>query len=88
MITAEKSGELIQKFGKNPKDSGSVSVQVAVLTERINNLSGHFTANSKDHSGKRGLMRMIGKRRALLKYLGEKDAAGYQKLIGELGIRK
>lgn len=88
MITAEKSAELIQKFGKTPKDSGSISVQVAVLTERIQNLSPHFEKNSKDHSGKRGLMRMIGKRRALLKYLGAKDAAGYQKLIADLGIRK
>jgi small subunit ribosomal protein S15 len=88
MITAEKSLELAKKFGGNDKNSGSVEVQVAVLTERIKNLTPHFEKNKKDHSGMRGLMKMIGKRRSLLKYLGRTDDARYTKLIGELGLRK
>ncbi len=88
MATAERNAELTKKFGKNAQDSGAPAVQIAVLTERINELSSHFEKHSKDHSSKRGLMKMIGKRRALLKYLGERDAAGYQKVIAELGIRK
>jgi len=82
------NAELAKKFGKNEKDSGSVAVQIAVLTERINHLSGHFEKNSKDHSGKRGLMKMIGKRRSLLKYLGLRSETEYQKVITELGLRK
>jgi small subunit ribosomal protein S15 len=88
MITAEKSLELAKKFGGNDKNSGSVEVQVAVLTERIKNLTPHFEKNKKDHSGMRGLMKMIGKRRSLLKYLGRTDDTRYTKLIGELGLRK
>lgn len=88
MITAEKSLELAKKFGGNDKNSGSVEVQVAVLTERIKNLTPHFEKNKKDHSGMRGLMKMIGKRRSLLKYLGKTDEARYAKLIAELGLRK
>jgi small subunit ribosomal protein S15 len=88
MVTTETTSGLVQKFGKNAKDSGSIGVQVAILTERIKDLTAHFEKNKKDHSGMRGLMRMIGKRRALLKYLSSKDEAGYQKLIGDLGIRK
>ena len=88
MITADKSSELIKKFGGNAKNSGSVEVQVAVLTERIKNLTPHFEKNKKDHSGMRGLMKMIGLRRSLLKYLSQKDEKRYTKLINELGIRK
>jgi small subunit ribosomal protein S15 len=88
MITAEKSLELAKKFGGSDKNSGSVEVQVAVLTERIKNLTPHFEKNKKDHSGMRGLMKMIGKRRSLLKYLGKTDDARYTKLISELGLRK
>ncbi|MFP5490814.1 MAG: 30S ribosomal protein S15 [Bacteriovoracia bacterium] len=88
MATAAKNAELISKFGKSSNDSGSTAVQIAVLTERINELSSHFTAHSKDHSGKRGLMKMIGKRRTLLKYLGKRSETEYQKVITELGLRK
>ena len=88
MATAQKNAELIQKFGKNSKDSGSTAVQIAVLTERINELTPHFAVHSKDHSGKRGLLKMIGLRRTLLKYLGAKSETEYQKVITELGLRK
>lgn len=88
MITAEKSAELTKKFGGNAKNSGAVEVQVAILTERIKNLTPHFEKNKKDHSGMRGLMKMIGQRRSLLKYLSAKDEASYNKLIKELDLRK
>lgn len=88
MITVEKSKELAAKFGGAEKNSGSVEVQVAILTERIKNLTPHFAANKKDHSGMRGLMKMIGQRRSLLKYLSAKDEARYNKLIKELDLRK
>ena len=88
MITVEKSKELSKKFGGAEKNSGSVEVQVAILTERIKNLTPHFEKNKKDHSGMRGLMKMIGQRRSLLKYLSAKDEARYSKLIKELDLRK
>jgi small subunit ribosomal protein S15 len=88
MITTEKTAELTAKFGGSAKNSGAVEVQVAILTERIKNLTSHFEKNKKDHSGMRGLMKMIGQRRSLLKYLNTKDEARYNKLIAELGLRK
>ena len=88
MITAEKSLELSKKFGGNEKNSGSTEVQVAILTERIKNLTPHFEKNKKDHAGMRGLMKMIGLRRSLLKYLSKADEARYTKLIKTLELRK
>jgi len=88
MITLEKTAELVKKFGGSEKNSGSVEVQVAILTERIKNLSTHFEKNKKDHSSMRGLMKLIGRRRSLLKYLNKNDTERYTKLIGELGLRK
>jgi small subunit ribosomal protein S15 len=88
MITTERSAELTKKFGGSDKNTGSVEVQVAILTERIKNLTPHFEKNKKDHSGMRGLMRLIGKRRSLLKHLSSQDESRYTKLIQELGIRK
>ena len=88
MITVEKSKELATKFGGSEKNSGSVETQVAILTERIKNLTPHFEKNKKDHSGMRGLMKMIGKRRSLLKYLSASNQERYGKLIQELGLRK
>lgn len=88
MITTQRSAELTKKFGGTEKNSGSVEVQVAILTERIKNLTSHFEKNKKDHSGMRGLMKMIGQRRSLLKYLSNKDEARYNKLIKELDLRK
>jgi small subunit ribosomal protein S15 len=88
MITTQRSAELSKKFGGSEKNSGTVEVQVAILTERIKNLTPHFEKNKKDHSGMRGLMKMIGQRRSLLKYLNAKDEARYNKLIKELDLRK
>ena len=88
MLTKEKSQEIATKFGGKAANTGSIEVQVALITENIKTLSSHFEKNKKDHSGMRGLMKMIGQRRSLLKYLSQKDEARYTKLITELGIRK
>ena len=88
MITHEKTVELVQKFGGSNANTGSTEVQVAILTERIKNLSTHLAANKKDHSSMRGLMKLIGQRRSLLKYLNKNDSARYAKLIAEIGLRK
>lgn len=88
MTTLVPSAELAEKFGKNAKDTGNVSVQIALITQRINYLSPHFLTHKKDHAGKRGLMKLIGKRKGLLRYLQNGDEAAYQKLIKELGLRK
>lgn len=88
MLTTERAVELTKKFGGNEKNTGSIEVQVALLTERIKNLGPHFEKNKKDHSGMRGLMKLIGQRRSLLKHLARTDEARYTKLLGELGLRK
>lgn len=88
MITKEKTAEITKKFGGKENNSGSVEVQVAILTERIKNLTPHFEKNKQDHSGMRGLMKMIGKRRSLLKYLSSTDESRYQKIISDLELRK
>jgi small subunit ribosomal protein S15 len=87
-ITNEQKLELIKKYGKNAKDSGTAEVQIAILTKRINDLTDHFTAHSKDHHSRRGLMMMVGKRRRLLDYLASKDIERYRNIIKELNIRK
>lgn len=88
MISSEKKAELVKKFGGSEKDSGKVEVQVAILTERINQLNQeHFNHNPKDHASKRGLLKMVGKRRNLLKYLKSKDINRYRDCIQALGIR-
>ncbi len=78
---------VIRKFQREEKDTGSVPVQVAVLTERINDLTDHFRAHKKDHHGRRGLLAMVSKRRSLLAYLKRIDLTGYRKLIEALGLR-
>ena len=88
MLTKETTAEVVKKFGAKTTNTGSVEVQVALLTEKIKALAPHFEKNKKDHSGMRGLMKMIGQRRSLLKHLSSKDEARYTKLIAELGIRK
>ncbi|MCB9895060.1 MAG: 30S ribosomal protein S15 [Planctomycetes bacterium] len=88
MITKEKRASLAKEYGSNEKDTGSVEVQVALLTEEINNLTVHLKIHKKDHNSRRGLLRMVGKRNALLKYLGNNDEQRYRDLIGKLGIRK
>lgn len=87
-ITNEQKQEVIKKFGKNEKNTGSTEVQVALLTQRINHLTEHFKIHKKDFAGQRGLLRMVGKRRNLLAYLRENDLDGYRALIAELGLRK
>jgi len=87
-LSKEKKLELIKKFGKSDKDSGTAEVQIALLTERINNLTAHFEGHNKDHASRRGLMQMVGKRRRLLDYLAGKDIERYRAIIKELNIRK
>jgi small subunit ribosomal protein S15 len=87
-ITAEKKSELIKKFATKEGDTGSPEVQVAILTERINNLTEHFKTNKKDNHSRRGLLTMVATRRKLLDYVRGKDEARYAKLISELGIRR
>jgi small subunit ribosomal protein S15 len=88
MITKEKTAELIKTFGKNPKDTGSPEVKVAIITERINNLSSHFEGHKHDYSSKRGLMKLIGQRKQYLSYLSKTDEKRYTDLIAKLGLRK
>lgn len=88
MITKEKKQEIISSYGRKEGDTGSPEVQVAVLTERINELTEHLKANPKDHHSRRGLLKMVGKRRGLLEYLKKRDIEGYRALIAKLGIRK
>ena len=87
-ITAERKTEVIQKFAGGDKDTGSPEVQVAILTERIQNLTEHLKTHAKDFHSRRGLLVMVGKRRRLLDYVKKKDEARYKTLIGELGIRR
>lgn len=87
-VTAEKKTRLIKDYAVTKGDTGSPEVQVALLTERINNLTEHFQTHSKDVHSRRGLLRMVSRRRRLLDYLKSKDEARYTKLITALGIRK
>ncbi len=88
MVTKEQKQELIVKFGGNEANTGAAEVQIALLTARINDLQGHFKANPKDHASNRGLLKMVGQRRRLLKYVRNNDIEKYRKLIAELGLRK
>jgi len=87
-VTQERKGEVIGQFKTHATDTGSPEVQIALLTERINGLNDHFKAHFKDHSSRRGLLKLVGQRRRLLDYIKRLDIARYRKLIGELGIRK
>ena len=88
MITKEKKTEVIEKFARKEGDTGSPEVQIAILTERIRELNEHFNQNPKDHHSRRGLLKMVGRRRSLLAYLKKKDIEAYRKLIADLGLRK
>jgi small subunit ribosomal protein S15 len=83
-----KKAEVIAKFQRAPKDTGSPEVQVALLTTRINELTAHFKAHMKDHHSRRGLLKMVSRRRRLLDYLKRKDVDAYKKTIDTLGLRK
>jgi small subunit ribosomal protein S15 len=87
-ITKEKKSELIETFKKHDGDTGSPEVQIAILTERISNLTEHFKINKQDHHSRRGLLKLVGQRRRLLDYLKQKDITRYRDIIGKLGIRK
>ena len=87
-LSKERKAELVKKFGKNEKDTGSVQVQVALLTEQIQALTAHLMKNHKDTASKLGLMILVGQRRSLLDYLVRTDREAYLKLIVELGLRK
>ncbi len=84
----QKKQEIIGKFKQSENDTGSVQVQVALLTERINHLTEHLKVNKKDNHSRRGLLIMVGKRRAFLQYLKDRDIEAYRKLIKELNIRE
>ncbi len=88
MISKEKKAEIIKTYGRKEGDTGSPEVQIAILTERINELTEHLKENKKDHHSRRGLLKMVGKRRGLLDYLKKNDLEGYRDLIAKLGIRK
>ena len=87
-ITTEKKKEVIKKFAKEKGDTGSPQVQIAILTERINNLTGHFKDHKKDVHFRRGLLKMVNRRRRLLDYLKAKEEEEYKKIVKELGLRK
>jgi small subunit ribosomal protein S15 len=87
-LTKDRKQELIGKFGREPGDTGSAEVQVALLTERINHLTEHLRTHGKDHHSRRGLLMMVGKRRRLLRYLESADLERYRKVVADLGLRR
>jgi small subunit ribosomal protein S15 len=87
-LTSERKQELVSKFGKGETDTGSAEVQIAMLTERINDLTEHLRAHKKDHHSRRGLLMLVGRRRRFLNYLERNNLEGYRALIKELGLRK
>jgi len=87
-LTVERKTEIIDTFKTHPVDTGSPEVQIAILSEKISYLTEHFKTHAKDHHSRRGLLRMVGKRRRLLDYLKDKDVMRYKTVIEKLGIRK
>ena len=87
-ITAEQKQKIVTDYKIHAKDTGSPEVQIALLTERINHLRQHFDAHKKDHSSRRGLLKLVSRRNQLLKYLTREDRTRYQQIIGRLGLRK
>jgi small subunit ribosomal protein S15 len=87
-ISAERKSALITEYAQNPTDTGSPEVQIAILTERITNLTGHFKGHVKDNHSRRGLLMMVNRRRRLLDYLKAVEMERYTTIIGKLGIRK
>lgn len=88
MITKEEKQELVDKYGKDGQDTGAPEVQIAIFSKRINELTEHLQQHPKDHSTRRGLLKLVGKRRRLLNYLIDSDIERYRSIIRELGIRK
>jgi small subunit ribosomal protein S15 len=87
-LTVERKREIVERFGKDERDTGSTEVQVALLTERINGLTEHLREHKKDHHSRRGLLMLVGQRRRLLNYLRRSNLDRYRTLIGELGLRR
>jgi small subunit ribosomal protein S15 len=87
-ITAERKKELMAEYGRTDNDTGSPEVQVAILTQRISNLTEHLKVNKKDHHSRRGLLMMVGQRKSLLRYLEASDIERYRELIKRLGLRR
>ena len=87
-ITLEDKRKIVSEYRTHDKDTGSPEVQIALLTQRITELTEHLKTHKKDHSSRRGLLKMVGKRNSLLKYLTREDRARYQQIIGKLGLRK
>lgn len=87
MLTKERKEQIIKEYGVSENDTGSVEVQIALLTADINDLNEHFKVHSKDHHSRRGLLKKIGKRRNLLRYLRNSDLEAYRALIAKLGLR-
>ena len=87
-LTKEQKTELIGKYGRSTGDTGSAEVQIALLTERINDLTGHLRTHGKDHHSRRGLLMLVGKRRRMLRYLERNDLERYRSLVAELGLRR
>lgn len=87
-LTAEDKKDIFKKYAGSEENTGSTEGQIALLTKRINDLTDHLKANSKDHASRRGLLKLVGKRRRLLNYLMKKDIEKYRELIADLGIRK
>jgi small subunit ribosomal protein S15 len=88
MLTKEKKTKVVEEYRTSDKDTGSAEVQIAILTTRINELTDHFKSHPKDHASRRGLLKMVGNRSALLKYIGKKDIKRYKEIINKLGLRK
>lgn len=87
-LTKEKTAEIVKKYGKTEQDTGSVEVQIALLTEEINNLTDHFKEHPQDFHSKRGLLKKVGQRRSLLNYLVKNDVTRYRAIVKSLGLRK
>ena len=88
MISKEMKSQIIEKYKRDEKDTGSPQVQIAILTERINELTEHLKIHKKDNHSRRGLLKMVGKRRNLLNYLAKKDVNRYREIVKQLGLRK
>ena len=88
MISKESKDEIISKYKRDEKDTGSQEVKIALLTERINELTEHLKVHKKDNHSRRGLLKMVGKRRNLLNYLAKKDVNRYREIVAKLGLRK
>lgn len=86
-LTKEKKAEIIGQYGLREGDSGSPQAQIALLTERIQQLTGHSQSHAKDHHSRRGLLKLVGQRRRLLRYLQKKNLVGYRELVAQLGLR-